>query len=64
MAKQKKEVKLKVTFTEGYEQRFTQACLKQLENRKRAEDGLAGIATQTAGITAGTNVTHRIGAGV
>nr|WP_302144145.1 hypothetical protein [uncultured Schaedlerella sp.] len=29
------EIKVKVEFTEGYEDRFTQACLRQLDLRKR-----------------------------
>lgn len=41
MAKKEKEIKVDVTFTEGYQKRFTEACLKQLKNspleiRKRA----------------------------
>lgn len=31
------EIKVKVEFTEGYEKRFTQACLKQLELRKKRQ---------------------------
>lgn len=35
MGKRKEiDVKLKVTFTEGYQQRFTAACLKQLALRE------------------------------
>lgn len=30
MSKQKREIKVEVTYTEGYEKRFTEACLKQL----------------------------------
>lgn len=38
MAKIKSEdVKVKVTFTEGYRQRFTAACLKQLELREKRQ---------------------------
>lgn len=33
MAKKEKEIKVDVTFTEGYQRRFTEACLKQLKNR-------------------------------
>ena len=31
---EKPEVIVKVTFTEGYEERFTRACLRQLEKRE------------------------------
>ena len=27
MSKQKREIKVEVTYTEGYEKRFTEACL-------------------------------------
>ncbi len=30
------DVKVKVEYTEGYEKRFTLACIKQLEKRKKA----------------------------
>lgn len=47
MGKRKEiDVKLKVTFTEGYQQRFTAACLKQLALReakqKAAQEGVQG----------------------
>ncbi len=29
------EIKVKVEFTEGYEDRFTRACLRQLDLRKK-----------------------------
>jgi hypothetical protein len=31
---EKPEVIVKVTFTEGYEERFTRACLRQLKKRE------------------------------
>ncbi|MEW4411564.1 hypothetical protein [Clostridium sp. AN503] len=31
------DIKVNVTFTEGYQQRFTEACLRQLRNRERKE---------------------------
>lgn len=34
----KKEIKVKVTFTEGYEKRFTQACLDVLKRREKSEN--------------------------
>lgn len=30
------EIKVKVEFTEGYEKRFTEACLQQLRKRNKA----------------------------
>lgn len=33
MAKKQKQIKVSVTFTEGYEERFTQAILKIYEKR-------------------------------
>ncbi len=36
MAK-KKEIKVQVQFTEGYEKRFTEACLEQLRRRELAK---------------------------
>ena len=36
-----KEIKVKVTFTEGYEERFTKACLEVLlkrEEKKKIEE--------------------------
>ena len=36
----KQEVKVKVEFTPGYETRFTEACLRQLESRERNRMGL------------------------
>ena len=32
--KKKKEIKVEVKFTPGYEKRFTKACLEVLEKRK------------------------------
>lgn len=32
--KRTKEVKVKVDFTEGYEERYTRVCLEELEQRK------------------------------
>lgn len=37
----KKEIKVRVGFSEGYEKRYTEACLKVLEHRK-AEKNLKG----------------------
>jgi len=34
--KMKKEIKIEVTFTEGYEERFTKACLEVIR-KKRGE---------------------------
>lgn len=31
------DIKVKVTLTEGYAQRYTAACLEVLENRRRKE---------------------------
>ena len=33
----KKEIKVKVTFTEGYQKRFTEACLEVLKRRQKYE---------------------------
>lgn len=33
----KREIKVEVTFTEGYEKRYTEACLKQIANRERKQ---------------------------
>lgn len=30
------DIKVKVNFTEGYQKRFTEACLKQLEKREKS----------------------------
>ena len=38
--KKEQEINVVVTFTEGYRQRFTQACLDQLAKRKQAEQGM------------------------
>ena len=38
----KKEIKVKVQLTEGFQERYTEACLKQLkkrETKKEAEGG-------------------------
>lgn len=32
-----RDIKVKVEFTEGYEERFTVACLKQLEKREKSQ---------------------------
>lgn len=32
-----KEIKVEVKFTDGYERRFTEACLKQISKRSKAE---------------------------
>lgn len=34
----KKEIKVKVEFSEGYERRFTEACLDVLRKRKANEE--------------------------
>ena len=34
------DIKVKVEFTPGYEKRFTEACLRQLEKRERQKQGL------------------------
>lgn len=31
-----KEIKVEVEFTDGYEKRFTEACLKQISKRSKA----------------------------
>lgn len=33
----KKDVKVKVTYTEGYQKRYTQACLEVLKKREAAK---------------------------
>lgn len=40
MKRKETEINVVVTFTEGYRQRFTQACLDQLAKRKQAEQGM------------------------
>lgn len=40
----KKEIKVEITFSAGYEERFTEACLKVLEHRK-TERQLKGVTT-------------------
>lgn len=37
------EIKVKVTFTEGYEKRFTEACLNQLRNREKKEASMSSV---------------------
>lgn len=37
----KKEIKVKVEYSAGYEKRFTKACLEQIEKRKSRES--AGV---------------------
>ena len=34
----KKEIKMEVKLTDGYEKRFTEACLKQIRNRKKVNE--------------------------
>lgn len=44
-----RKIEVKVTFTEGYERRYTETCLKQIakrEEKKRGED--YGTTVQTA----------------
>jgi len=33
----KREIKVKVTLTPGYEKRFTEACLEQIKKREKRE---------------------------
>lgn len=33
----KKEIKVKVTYSEGYQKRFTQACLNVIKKREQKE---------------------------
>ncbi|WP_154526755.1 hypothetical protein [Porcincola intestinalis] len=40
MKRKETEINVVVTFTEGYRQRFTQACLDQLAKRKQTEQGM------------------------
>ena len=35
MKNQEPEIKIEVTFTEGYQTRFTEACIKQIDNRQQ-----------------------------
>lgn len=35
--KEKKEIKVKVTYSEGYEQRFTAALLRQIARREKEQ---------------------------
>ena len=32
------DIKVKITFTPGYQQRFTEACLRQLERRQKHQE--------------------------
>ena len=32
------DIKVKITFTPGYQQRFTEACLRQLERRQQNQE--------------------------
>ena len=41
----KKEIKVKVTFTEGYQKRYTQACLDVLEKRETKKQEVAKMAS-------------------
>lgn len=40
----KKEIKVEITFSAGYEERFTRACLEALEHREAMEN-LKGATT-------------------
>lgn len=45
--KKQKEIQVEVTFTEGYERRFTEACLKQIalrEKEKNKEEKVVEVA--------------------
>ena len=46
----KKEINVKVIFTEGYEKRYTQACLEVLRKRdkKKTEASFHGLATSAS----------------
>lgn len=35
--KMKKEIKVQVTYSEGYQKRFTEACLKVIKKREQKE---------------------------
>lgn len=37
---ERKEIKVEVTYTEGYEKRFTEACLKQISKRSEETPNL------------------------
>lgn len=41
------DVKLVVEYTDGYQERYTRACLKQLELRQKREAGLEGPPTES-----------------
>lgn len=43
------EVNVKVEFTEGYEERFTKACLRQLELRQKRQKEPPAIGKQLDG---------------
>lgn len=32
------DIKINITFTQGYQQRFTEACLKQLDRRQAQQE--------------------------
>ncbi len=32
------DIKINITFTPGYQQRFTEACLRQLEHRQKHQE--------------------------
>ncbi len=38
------EIKVEVTYTDGYEKRFTEACLRQLKKRQERAESEAEIA--------------------
>ncbi len=35
---EKEGIKVSVTFTDGYQQRYTAACLRQLEKRRKCQE--------------------------
>lgn len=35
---EKEDIKVNVTFTDGYQKRFTEACIRQLERRKNCQE--------------------------
>ncbi len=38
----KKEIKVKVQFTEGYRERYTKACIEQLKKRETKKEAANG----------------------
>ena len=44
-----KDIKVKVTFTEGYQRRFTEACLQVIEKRRYKPQQTINYQEKTAG---------------